>query len=115
MSATKASRNSVGEWRAGTRRTRLEAAMTGTIKKVTDKGFGFITDTKGQEYFFHQRACKVSASPICAKASQSSSMSARGRKAHAQKTSVCSGDSRRALAAAIHLAARPGSFRTVTR
>jgi CspA family cold shock protein len=28
--------------------------MTGTIKKVTDKGFGFITDTKGQEYFFHQ-------------------------------------------------------------
>ena len=28
--------------------------MTGTIKKVTDKGFGFITDTKGQEYFFHR-------------------------------------------------------------
>jgi CspA family cold shock protein len=28
--------------------------MTGTIKKVTDKGFGFITDTQGQEYFFHQ-------------------------------------------------------------
>jgi len=28
--------------------------MTGTIKKVTDKGFGFISDTKGQEYFFHQ-------------------------------------------------------------
>ena len=31
-------------------------AMTGTIKKITDKGFGFITDTKGQEYFFHQSA-----------------------------------------------------------
>lgn len=28
--------------------------MTGTIKKVTDKGFGFISDAKGQEYFFHQ-------------------------------------------------------------
>jgi CspA family cold shock protein len=29
--------------------------MTGTIKKLTDKGFGFITDTKGQQdYFFHQ-------------------------------------------------------------
>ena len=28
--------------------------MTGTIKKVTDKGFGFISDTQGQEYFFHQ-------------------------------------------------------------
>ena len=28
--------------------------MTGTIKKLTDKGFGFIADTKGQEYFFHQ-------------------------------------------------------------
>ena len=30
--------------------------MTGTIKKITDKGFGFITDMKGQEYFFHQSA-----------------------------------------------------------
>ncbi len=28
--------------------------MTGTIKKLTDKGFGFISDTQGQEYFFHQ-------------------------------------------------------------
>jgi len=37
-----------------TRNRHLEAAMTGTIKKVTDKGFGFITDAKGQEYFFHQ-------------------------------------------------------------
>jgi len=30
--------------------------MTGTIKKITDKGFGFITDLNGQEYFFHQSA-----------------------------------------------------------
>jgi len=54
MSARTASRTGAGEWRVGTRRTRLEAAMTGTFKKVTDKGFGFIADTKGQEYFFHQ-------------------------------------------------------------
>ena len=68
--------------------------MTGTIKKVTDKGFGFISDTKGQEYFFHQSgACKVSALTTCAKVSPSSSMSARGRKAHEQKTSASSVDS----------------------
>ena len=28
--------------------------MNGTIKKMTNKGFGFISDTQGQEYFFHQ-------------------------------------------------------------
>lgn len=28
--------------------------MTGTIKTITGKGFGFIADTKGQEYFFHR-------------------------------------------------------------
>ena len=30
--------------------------MTGTIKKIMDKGFGFIADTNGQEYFFHRSA-----------------------------------------------------------
>ena len=31
--------------------------MTGTIKWLnTDKGFGFIGDDTGQEYFFHQSA-----------------------------------------------------------
>ncbi len=30
---------------------------TGTIRSLrTDKGFGFIKDPKGQEYFFHQSA-----------------------------------------------------------
>jgi CspA family cold shock protein len=29
----------------------------GTIKRITDKGFGFIATTEGVEYFFHQSAC----------------------------------------------------------
>jgi cold shock CspA family protein len=31
--------------------------MTGTIKTLrSEKGFGFIKDTSGKEYFFHQSA-----------------------------------------------------------
>ena len=30
---------------------------TGTIKRITDKGFGFIAAADGTEYFFHQTAC----------------------------------------------------------
>lgn len=33
------------------------ATMTGTIKRLTDKGFGFIATSDGTEYFFHQSAC----------------------------------------------------------
>lgn len=29
----------------------------GTIKRITDKGFGFIATAEGTEYFFHQSAC----------------------------------------------------------
>ena len=29
----------------------------GTIKRVTEKGFGFIAAADGTEYFFHQSAC----------------------------------------------------------
>ena len=29
----------------------------GTIKRLTDKGFGFISSDAGVEYFFHQSAC----------------------------------------------------------
>ena len=32
-------------------------ASTGTIKRKTDKGFGFIAAADGTEYFFHQSAC----------------------------------------------------------
>ena len=31
----------------------------GTIKRiVSEKGFGFVADEAGQEYFFHQSACQ---------------------------------------------------------
>lgn len=33
------------------------AAGTGTIKRKTDKGFGFIAAEDGTEYFFHQSGC----------------------------------------------------------
>jgi len=34
------------------------AAMNGTIKRlVSDKGFGFVAASDGNEYFFHQSAC----------------------------------------------------------
>ena len=32
-------------------------SMTGTIKRITDKGYGFIAAPDGVEYFFHQSAC----------------------------------------------------------
>jgi CspA family cold shock protein len=33
------------------------ASTTGTIKRLTNKGFGFIAAGDGTEYFFHQSAC----------------------------------------------------------
>jgi len=33
------------------------ATMNGTIKRITDRGFGFIATADGPEYFFHQSAC----------------------------------------------------------
>jgi len=33
------------------------ATTNGTIKRLTDKGFGFIATDEGIEYFFHQSAC----------------------------------------------------------
>ena len=34
------------------------ANVSGTIKRLTDKGFGFIATAGGDEYFFHQSACR---------------------------------------------------------
>jgi CspA family cold shock protein len=34
------------------------AAVKGTVKRlVHEKGFGFVADEGGREYFFHQSAC----------------------------------------------------------
>jgi len=33
------------------------ASTSGTIKRKTDKGFGFIAASNGTEYFFHQSSC----------------------------------------------------------
>jgi cold shock protein len=33
------------------------ATMTGTIKRLNGKGFGFILAADGNEYFFHSSAC----------------------------------------------------------
>ena len=35
------------------------APTTGTIKRITDRGFGFIATPDGVEYFFHQSACTI--------------------------------------------------------
>ena len=35
----------------------MAATTNGTIKTLTDKGFGFIAGPDGKEYFFHQSAC----------------------------------------------------------
>jgi CspA family cold shock protein len=36
---------------------RTHMPTKGTIKRITDKGFGFIATPDGTEYFFHQSAC----------------------------------------------------------
>ena len=34
------------------------STMNGTVKRlVSDKGFGFVAASDGNEYFFHQSAC----------------------------------------------------------
>ena len=35
----------------------MTTTTNGTIKRMTDKGFGFIVTPEGPEYFFHQSAC----------------------------------------------------------
>jgi cold shock protein len=36
----------------------MATTMNGTIKRLMDKGFGFIAATDGNEYFFHQSGCR---------------------------------------------------------
>jgi cold shock protein len=42
---------------SSTTRKRSMTTTNGTIKRITDKGFGFIATAEGTEYFFHQSAC----------------------------------------------------------
>jgi len=35
----------------------IRMSSNGTIKRLTDKGFGFIATPEGTEYFFHNSAC----------------------------------------------------------
>ena len=62
--------------------------MTGTIRTLrVDKGFGFIKDDAGKDISFTRAPCMAKGSTICAKATASSSMSARDRKARGRRTS----------------------------
>ena len=36
----------------------MSSTMNGTVRRlVTEKGFGFVAASDGNEYFFHQSAC----------------------------------------------------------
>ena len=44
----------------------------GTIKRLTDKGFGFISNSSGKDMFFHMSACEgVALLRSCAKVTRS--------------------------------------------
>jgi cold shock protein len=44
-------------WREQFTTRTLPMTTNGTIKRITDRGFGFIATAEGLEYFFHQSAC----------------------------------------------------------
>jgi CspA family cold shock protein len=49
--------NASADLRNGLQRGLRMASTSGTIKRKTDKGFGFIAAANGTEYFFHQSSC----------------------------------------------------------
>ena len=59
----------------------------GTIKRLTDKGFGFIDTGKAKDLFFHSSASKASVSTNCMKARRCPSRKAGVRKALVPRTS----------------------------
>jgi CspA family cold shock protein len=36
----------------------MASSTPGTVKRITDKGFGFIAAGDGSEYFFHRSSCQ---------------------------------------------------------
>lgn len=43
-------------WQKGNSRSKVKQMAQGTIKKLTDKGFGFIDTGTGKDLFFHSKA-----------------------------------------------------------
>ena len=65
------------------------ATTNGTIKRITDRGFGFITTPEGAEYFFHQSACAGTRFDELREGQMVSFTGSRVRKAPAPRTSTC--------------------------
>ena len=63
------------------------ATTTGTIKRLTDKGFGFIAAGDGTEYFFHQSALQGARYDELREGQRVSFTVGQGPKARAPKTS----------------------------
>ena len=63
------------------------APTTGTIKRITDRGFGFIATPDGVEYFFHQSACTSTPFDSLREGDTVTLRSARARRAPAPRTS----------------------------
>ena len=63
------------------------STVNGTIKRITDKGFGFITAPDGVEYFFHQSACTSTPFDSLREGDGVTFSSARAPRARAPRTS----------------------------
>ncbi len=47
---------STGDWPATLRGGRIKNLSRGTIARITDRGFGFIAQERGEDLFFHSSA-----------------------------------------------------------
>ena len=65
----------------------------GTIKRMTDKGFGFIATAEGTQYFFHQSACAGTPFDELREGQEVSFTVGQVRRVRGRRTSTC-GDRR---------------------